>query len=446
MSKHFHEEDGADGSENEDLFRGWGSSATRTRRESGGTRIGGQSQRGGLRLLGVTINPRHWAIPVARIGEVRFQIHALLVVFAVVMVAGASSPAATELRGWAATEIGLFALMGWVAALMVHETGHVIARCCFRQHIPAAARTQDIILAPFGDFAEHEALRKPSHEAAVAIAGPIFSVAACAVLSTALWQHFGPFVVGDALRFIADFPAAYSRMAENGKPGALWTILWWVNAAGFLISSINLLPSPPLDGFIFGHSLARSRLGYWPAVGVVSFLGVLTATILGISALLVGNVLLLSLAGICGWASWQELTRLTWAWEESQLAVNLLETRATPPPWRKSESHSVTDSLSPADSTDSLPGLSGTGHLRTPGSADSSAAGSKGAADPRRGPIGDLVDSHLSAAAQARQREDQNLDRILQKISRSGMASLTAEECEFLSLATKRRRDSATGE
>ncbi len=372
------------------------------------------------RILGFTIDPRRWAIPILRTSRLSLSIHLLTFLFAVVMVAGPNGPARLVLNGWAAAEIGLLALAGWLVALSFHELAHVVVRGSLVGRDNSRRHVGDVALAPFGNFAEQDSLERPIQDMTAALAGPIFSACVAAVSAAALLSRFGTFEVGEALRFLVNFDAAYARMNEAGRISDAWIFLWWVSGASLLLAALNLLPAPPLDGWTVAQSLARIRVGYWPAVGIAAFLGVLSASLVALVALAFDWSLLLALAGICAWCSWQELSRLTLAWEESQLTSDAAALSHRPRSRRSSRAADAQRRLE----TD----LFGSPTSDSPADpAEPSAAKS----------------SSSDAPAPAAADDDARVDAILDKIARLGLSSLTDSERASLHQATQRKRNPA---
>lgn len=375
------------------------------------------------RVLGFTIDPRRWAIPILRTSRLSLSVHLLTFLFAVVMVAGPNGPASLVLNGWAAAEIGLLALAGWLVALSFHEIAHFVVRSSLAGRDDSRRRLGDVALAPFGNFAEQDSLERPVQDIAAALAGPIFSACLAAVAAAALLSRFGSFEVGEALRFLVNFDAAYARMNEAGRIGDAWIFLWWVSGASLLLSALNLLPAPPLDGWTVAQSLARIRVGYWPAVGIAAFLGVVSASLIALVALAFDWSLLLALAGICAWCSWQELSRLTLAWEESQLTS---DSAALSRRRRRSRSSSRAADAQRRLETDLF---------------GSSAQDAHDESAPTSSPLRQTQDAPRPEAPAA--DDDAHVDAILDKIARLGLSSLTDSERAALHQATQRKRNPA---
>lgn len=139
---------------------------------------------------------------------------------------------------WSAgTRSVLLGLM-WIAALFSFVVAHEVAHCVVARR--RGARVLGIVLFPLGGLSQLAAIPKaPDDELAVAIAGPMFSLAMGALLLAAgllLGARVWP-------------PTLFV--------GSWWARLGWLN---LLLGSFNMLPALPMDGGrVLRASLARHR-------------------------------------------------------------------------------------------------------------------------------------------------------------------------------------------
>ncbi len=139
---------------------------------------------------------------------------------------------------WSAGRRAVAAGLAWIVALFASVVAHEIAHCLVARQ--RGARVLGIVLIPLGGLSRLESMpTEPDDELAVAIAGPLTSIALGAVLiGVALLsgQHVWP-------------PTLFT--------GGWWARLGWLN---MLLGAFNLLPALPMDGGrVLRASLARHR-------------------------------------------------------------------------------------------------------------------------------------------------------------------------------------------
>ncbi len=139
---------------------------------------------------------------------------------------------------WSAGTRSVLAGLLWIVALFAFVVAHEVAHCIVARR--RGARVLGIVLFPLGGLSQLEAMPKaPDDELAVAIAGPMFSLA-IGVLLVAAGLLMGAHVWPPTL-FV----------------GSWWARLGWLN---ILLGAFNMLPALPMDGGrVLRASLARHR-------------------------------------------------------------------------------------------------------------------------------------------------------------------------------------------
>lgn len=146
-------------------------------------------------------------------------------------------------HGW--TFIGI-----WLASIVLHEMGHLIAgsRLGF---LP-----EQIVLTPLGAHVETSKHIEPQREVAYALAGPLANLAALLVSVVAL------FGLGDIaiVNLLHPFDPRQMLVVDNVGLSALQMIFW----LNWCLVLVNLLPAYPLDGgrvlrALLWHSLGANR-------------------------------------------------------------------------------------------------------------------------------------------------------------------------------------------
>ncbi len=207
---------------------------------------------------------------------------------------------------------------------------------------------------------------------------------------------------GASLAFHPLDPAATLRGFFSPWVSALWW-LYYVNAVVFLI---NLAPMLPLDGGRAMEAVLTPR-GQVGGVRTTAIVGLLFAGAAAVYAATQDLTRVLAVALVGGLACWLELRRSEFVLEPSLVPEPGLGRGEAGEPGLSSDAE-------PERSSDQEPEAS-------------PRAGGK----PESGPV---------RALRSEAEEERELDRVLSKISQSGMASLTDEERRVLDAATAARR------
>lgn len=149
--------------------------------------------------------------------------------------------------------------------VVLHEFGHALAA---RQ---LGIRTRHITMYPIGGLAMLDRIpRKPAHELAIALAGPVVN----AVIALA---------IGAGL-FLADgFGAGISGNPMQNS------FLINLLAANIVLAVFNLLPAFPMDGGRVLRSVLAMGLPYLTATNIAVRVGQLAAVVLGVLGFVVGS-------------------------------------------------------------------------------------------------------------------------------------------------------------
>jgi Zn-dependent protease/predicted transcriptional regulator len=176
--------------------------------------------------------------------------------------------------GTAAAAIsGVIFMLAVFASVLLHEFGHALTAARY------GVRTRAILLLPIGGVSQLEEIpRQPREELAIAIAGPLVTVAVVIVLYAVLRATGTPVEAAQAL---------------NGT-GSFLPRLMWINV---VLAVFNLLPAFPMDGGRVLRALIAMHTDYVTATNVAARIGQAFALVFGLIGLLVlGNVLLVLVA------------------------------------------------------------------------------------------------------------------------------------------------------
>lgn len=345
-----------------------------------------------------------WSVDLGRWDGVHVRLHLFFLLFAV------TTPLLSQIGlfgGEKMLGLGLGALAIWTASVLLHEVGRVQAARALGGGIP------EIVLGPVGGLMSYESPHVPRRQLAVAIAGPAVQGAVCVLLAILLWLQ-------------ASFPA--TELLNPLQPNRIAEGTWWIVGlkVGFWINWVlllaNLIPAYPFDGGPALKALLRMAYPRWP-------LEMATATVLAVSRL---AALGLAIAAIS--------------------AAVLGPGGATIPPWFALALLSVTLFFSgprpdpPPEGSDFLPG-----EPISEGELDAAFEQSATSlpADEEDEPVfydaeeavSEWIDLRQDAGEEATEAHDeQRVDEILARVHQDGMASLSAEDRDFLERVSARYR------
>ena len=232
-----------------------------------------------------------------------------------------------------------------------------------------------------------------------------------------------------------------AMMALPGPMVYIQALVWWAYAINIIVFGVNMLvPMLPLDlGRLVEISLAGREGG--AATRGAAVMGLGAATLLITAGALLGMSALVVLGAVGGVYCWLQVGK-------SDLVERYMPGVVVDPDDEEERARGILDGgLSP--------GGEETRHGKVMGGADDGASADAGngglgavSGTPRgptrheaHAPVGRGDESEDDGAEGEQEPAGGNdLDRILGKISASGLASLTAEEREFLEAETRRRR------
>lgn len=345
-------------------------------------RGGGRFRDSLRRMFGDGDNFLNWSFPLYTAWGIRVRVHLLfvLVVLGELIRSSLGNPAGG--MGPVYVAIAMASLFGLV---LLHEYGHCLA--CRR----VGGEADQILLWPLGGLASC----RPPHDwrahLVTTLGGPTVNAILLPVLAglllalTGEWRTvvFPPFAPGSVL--------AVLRLATSSTQPMWLVAIWWMYYMNAVLLAFNLLPMYPLDGGKIMQEILWSRIGYRRSMRVAATSGLVAAVVVGVLAAVVGQTLLLGIALFAGLTCWMQGRQLKF------------------------------------EEAGEIPGYD----------FDRGFAGMPGAEEDAAGPSrAELKRLEREAAEQV------EVDRILEKIARSGMASLTSKEKKALNRATERKRRS----
>jgi len=183
--------------------------------------------------------------------------------------------------GLASAAFGVCFLLAVFGCVLLHELGHALMARRF------GIATRDITMLPIGGLARLERMpERPSHELAVALAGPAVNV----FIATTIFLSF----------VVSGGNTGWLAFSSLGGP-FLGQLMW----ANIVLVVFNLLPAFPMDGGRVFRAALAMFMPRSPATRIASSLGQLLAVGLGIVGLF-SNWMLLLVAGFVFFAARQE--------------------------------------------------------------------------------------------------------------------------------------------
>ncbi len=273
----------------------------------------------------------------------------------------------------------LMAMTSLFVVVLAHEFGHCFA-CRW-----SGGEADRIVMLPFGGLALCHPVNEWKANFITAAGGPAVNVVLAPLTIGALFAlGLGDFVLFNPMK-----PGIMIGMVGTER-GLLGIAVWFLHYTNLVIFAFNvLLPMFPFDGGRMIQTLVWKKKGYRKSMELAVTVGYAGAILMGVIAVVMeGGQMLLAIAVFGGWACWMEKRRLT---ADAELAE---------------AGYGVVGEFSAEE-----------------GEEDSGA-------------------TRAEAKALEREARDQGeLDRLLAKISGSGMESLSRGERKSLDRMTKKRRD-----
>jgi len=331
------------------------------------------------RIFGDGENPLLWSLPLYRAWGIAVRVHIFYVIF---IIAELIRSIAQDAFGFAFLFMGMVMLF---VLVLLHEYGHCIA--CRK----VDGEADKIIMWPLGGLA----FCMPPHQwrahLITALGGPAVNVILFPVLGAAVLGVtgsvetvvFNPFAIGAVLPLVT--------LSDATQP--LWLLaLWWAYFMNAVLLAFNMLvPMYPMDAGRVLHAILWKRSSYDAAMKITVVVGLVSAGAMAVFGIVFQQYLLFTIALFGGITCWIERQRLAVQGERGFAGYDFSQ-----------------------------------GYLSMPGEDDEPAR--PGRAAQRR--------------ARQAEKDQAELDRLLAKIARDGMGSLTRRERRFLDRQSARRRGS----
>lgn len=403
-------------------------------------------------------DPMSWSFPVFRLFGIQVRVHVFFLVFAIGLFLRQHLTPHYSHVWW--LDIFLFSFVALFGSVLLHEFGH----CFGARYMGGEAR--EILIWPLGGLAYVEVPHRPKALFVMVAAGPAVNVLICLVCAGAIVAggfvpnlnpvadphetqmtstrdgrtYTSPYMVklykagtaeepttSEVLKKTlayenantampnrtdtAEYAKAVEGMGYERTVVPMWTVwaqrLFTLNLMLFLF---NMLPAYPLDGGQLLQSIVWARSDHRRGVVVAAYTGGVFALVFMIVAMvardgwMLSGAMLLAISIFMLYSSWAKLTQSEA--DEGPFGYDFsagytsLEKDDEPPPQPK-----------------------------------------------RPGPIRRWLDARrarkVAREAESRQKDEERMDQLLEKIARSGQGSLTDEERQFLKRVSARKRNTS---
>lgn len=325
-------------------------------------------------------NPFGWSLRLGRVLDITVRVHLIFVIYVVVellrAIGNPDLPPPLRTQVFWWVAKGLFMLFGVV---LLHEFGHCLA--CRR----VGGQADEILMWPLGGLAFVAPPRSPRAHLVTTIGGPMVNVGLCVLTGAVLLAAGGR---------LGSVPLNPFRAGYAGS---------WVHdlfVVNYILLLFNLLPMYPLDGGRLLQEVLWFRLGYQRSTMLATQAGMVGAVLVGCVGLVSNHWLLIGIAIFAFLTCWQQrqMARASVEYEEAGVFG-----------YDFSRGYSSLEAVEPQR--------------------------------PKRPSWSQRRRQGRWAKRQEQLRKEQEeVDRILAKVSRDGLASLTRRERKTLQRATERQR------
>lgn len=244
-------------------------------------------------MLGEGENPLTWSVPIVRLPRLMLRLHLVFVVFIAVRTVQSVQ---TQQAGLVFQLIGLAGLLLLVA---IHEFAHVFAA---RR---VGVLHDRLVLWPLGGLDHGDQPDRPGQLAAVALSGPIVNLLLLGPLTALTLATSGSW----DLVFFDPFAYRGAAVVASAEGLGAW-LCWSLHASNLMLLGLNLLvPMHPFDAGRLLHAAVWKLRGEVGAARVSGAVGIVSAAVLAAVGLIANESVLLGIAMIGAFVSWQEISR-----------------------------------------------------------------------------------------------------------------------------------------
>ncbi len=238
-------------------------------------------------------NPINWSVHAGTMFAIRIRIHLFFILGAIYIIFRDLS----QTGSWSQVGYGMGTLGLLFAIVLMHEFGH----CFGARYVGGTA--EEILLWPLGGLAQTSPPHKPRAHLITVLAGPAVNVAFLLIFGTALAVWKGSLLALPLNPFKPFLPLSTQYLYDYGS------LHYWLNdfiTINWMLLLFNLLPVFPFDGGRVLQCILWFRKGYGPATMTASGVGMVGAIAIGTIGLLTAASILMFIA-IFGYVTcWQQ--------------------------------------------------------------------------------------------------------------------------------------------
>ena len=332
-------------------------------------------------------NPMSWSIPLFRIAGIAVRIHIFFLLFIIIVLIRAAGTGSKSASGPTFGDFRIAAVAMAVLFLVVlaHELGHCFA--CRR----TGGDADEILLWPLGGLAFCQPQHHWRAHLSTVLGGPLVNVLICVLAAPVLGVITGIWwtvAIPNPLQ-----PLAGLGFASVSGNWALMT-LYLINATSAVLLAINLVPMFPLDGGRMLQAIVWRSEGYVRSMQIAVRIGYVGAILLALIGFVMYDLFLVAVAAFGAVTCY--ITGKQLEWTESVMS--------------EQDEYAMSLRYGVVDEDE----------------------------DFRRSEL--AREREARRVAQSQQHEAEEVDRILKKISDSGMDSLTGNERRLLKRVSDRKR------
>ncbi len=345
-------------------------------------------------------NPINWSFRIGRLFEIDLRLHVSFIIFAIIMIAmeipkadsGVKIPLLTILK----YSLGSYAILFLI--VLIHEFGH-----CFGARY-VGGEANEILIWPLGGLAYASPPNTPKAHMITTIAGPMVNVIICAICSFVLVFWVGSF---GAVPWNPIHPMTPVDTTLYLSEGQYWVIR--VYGISYMLLLFNMLPIFPFDGGRVLQAYLWPKKGYTESMMIATFTGMVGAVAVGLFGLFIEDSWLLLMIAVFGYMT---------CWQTRKM---IRETGGANGPGEGEFGYDFSRGYGAFEEDEPRP--------RKPGFF-------------ARRKLKRVADK-AKREQQKKEKRQQEVERILGKVSKSGLKSLTTHERQILEEETNRQRSMA---
>ena len=234
-------------------------------------------------------NPINWALTLGRISGIRVRLHLFFILWITVELFRNLGAEGGGLGFWAVVTGLLFSVV------LIHEFG----RCYGARRVGGDA--DDILMWPLGGLASVQAPMTPRAQFITTAAGPMVNVIFCTATATMVMLLAGASAI--PLNPFNPFAGIATTRVLQWGPLDWLLAFWWVN---YLILLFNLLPIFPMDGGRLLQTIIWKYSDFRHATMTATFVGMIGAIGFGLVGIVSERLILVGIAFFGYFTCWQQ--------------------------------------------------------------------------------------------------------------------------------------------